>query len=385
MKVEVPVGVVHPALIEPYRIRFTVEDEVVNDCEITFNAAHRGIERILEGIPVEKANTITERVCGICSHVHLWNSCRVSEMALEVGIPERASYIRVLTAELERIHSHLIFFGHAFEVLGHETFTYRAFALREPILEIFFRLSGNRVHHSVPIIGGVRPRCDITPELKSSMQETLTHLERKVSEFIERVLDDPLIAPRVSGTGVLSKDAALKYHAVGPTARASGIDFDWRKNIPEYRDFDFNVVVLKDGDNRARVASRGLEVLESFKIIRQILERIPDGPLFERKDFVFTNKVKESYLEAPRGEQYHSLAVDSEGRVRNYRIRTPTPTNLAAMEYACVGDHLTDAVLTIASCDPCLSCSNRALIVDSKSGKEKSITFEEINRTFSKK
>ena len=121
MEVEIPVGTVHPALLEPFRIRFLVEDEMVEQCEITFNAPHRGVERILEGLPIRNANMVTERICGICSAIHLWNSGRVSEMALDIEISERAKAIRILRAELERRHSHTLFFGHAFEVLGHET------------------------------------------------------------------------------------------------------------------------------------------------------------------------------------------------------------------------------------------------------------------------
>ncbi|MFH1403584.1 MAG: nickel-dependent hydrogenase large subunit [Candidatus Altiarchaeota archaeon] len=375
MKIDVPVGVVHPALLEPFRIRFLVEDEVIEDCEITFNAAHKGVERILEGLPIKNANIVTERVCGICSHIHLWSSCRVTEKTCQINVPERANYVRVMAAELERLHSHLLFFGHAFEVLGQETFSYRSFALRESVMGIMHEFSGNRVHYAVPVIGGIRPRCDLDDQLVKRIGVMVDGLESGLKSFVERVLDDPLVMSRVSGTGVLSGKIADETHAVGPVARSSGLKDDWRKEIPEYEDFDFNVVVLKEGDNKARIVSRGLEMMESMKVIRQVLEGVPSGPIVSYDKPELDTEFASSYMEAPRGELYHSLKVDAGGKVRNYRIRTPTTTNLGAVEKACVGDHLTDGMLTVVSCDPCLCCANRAIVVDAKTGGERIVDF----------
>jgi len=375
MKTEVPLGIVHPTMLEPFRVRFEVEDEVITDAEITFNAVYRGVERMLEGVALKKANMITERVCGICSHVHLWNSCRVSELAGEVTISDRAKYIRLLGAELERLHSHTLFFGHAFEVLGHETFGYRSFALREPIMRMMQRFSGNRVHYAIPIIGGVRPRADLDQETIADMKKMVAELGTTLKKFTDRILDDPPIMSRLEDTGTLSKKDAKATHAVGPTARASGIKWDWRKQIPEYEGLEFDMVVLEDGDNKSRVVARVLEVFESIKLINQILDNLPTGDVVTQVKPILDTEFVKSYLEAPRGELYHSLKVDTQGNVRNYRIRPPTTTNLAAVEKACVGDHLTDGILTVVSCDPCICCANRALVVDKDGGTEKMIEF----------
>ncbi|MCX6695427.1 MAG: nickel-dependent hydrogenase large subunit [Candidatus Altiarchaeota archaeon] len=371
MRVEVPLGTIHPALIEPFRTRLWIEDEVVVDCEITYNAAHRGIERILEGVPVLKASMIVEKVCGLCSHFHLWNSIRATEKALGVTPTERAEYIRVLVAELERIHSHLFFIGHACEVLGHETFVYRAFEIREPLMRILYELTGNRVHYAVPVVGGVRPRANPSDETLKKVTGYLNDLEPKLNAFVDRFMNDPLVMSRVTGAGILRKSVAEEMYAVGPTARASGVNNDVRLQMPEYKPFEYKTILLKDGDNKARVALRCLEMYESVKIIRQVLDKLPSGPVVGDVKLKFDTEFAQAYIEAPRGELYHILKVDAKGKVRNYRIRTPTPSNLASMEKACVGDHLTDAVLTIASCDPCLSCSSRALVVDNKTGKER--------------
>lgn len=299
------------------------------------------------------------------------------ETGLKIEIPKKASLTRVLTAELERLHSHLIFFAHAFEVLGHETFCYRSFALREPIQDCLYWLSGNRVHYSVPIIGGIRPRCEVTQWKKDKILPIVTELEGLVAAYADRILADAMILPRIAGVGVLSKEDAEKWNVVGPTGRASGVPFDCRSEVPDYKNVDFNMCVLDSGDTAARVVVRILEVLESIKMVKQILAQMPmEGPIintgWEAGKMGFTD----IYSEAPRGEVYHSYSLDSTGRIRHYKVRTPTPSNLTGMGIACIGDQLTDAVVTIASCDPCLSCSNRVTIV--KNGEEKTVEAIDI-------
>jgi len=375
-EVEVPVGLLHPAMLEPYRARFFVEDELIVDCELTLDPYHKGIERIMEGMPVHKGLIITERICGICSHIHLWNGTRAVERGLKINVPERADAIRVIMAELERLHSHLIYLAHAMEVLGHETMCMRAFTLREDIMDLLYIISGNRVHYAVPIIGGVRPRCDIDEYRMNELNTRLSKLKLKIGDYANRVIDDSMIMSRVRGSGVLTKEEAEKYCAPGPTGRASGWGVDLRKKMKEYKNYDFNVIVLDDGDNKDRVVARALESIEAIKIIEQALESLPSGPISNRSFELKEMKFSTSYIEAPRGEIYDSLSLDETGRIRSYQNRTPTLTALASMEVACVGDQLTDGMLTMASCDPCLACTNRAIVVEN--GKERIFTEEDV-------
>jgi len=378
---EIPIGLVHPALLEPFRIRFFVSDEIVKDCEITLNPAHRGIERLMEGKPYEKASVIVEKICGICSSSHLWSSVKMVEMGLKIHVPERAQYIRTIVQELQRTTSHLIFLGHAMEVVGHETFAMRAFLLREMFMDLLYYISGSRVHPTAQILGGVRPRCDIPPSLGKVILETVDRAEDAIAKYVERLLADPLVMSRVTGVGILDYNTAMRLHAVGPTGRASGVKFDWRKDPvqnPAYKPFDFNMVVLDWCDTKARVATRALEIFEQFKILRQAVKNMPDGPVIDRTWRMGRMDFSHGYLEAPRGEVYHSTSLDDHGLVRNYKIRTPSCTNLPSMEEACIGDHLTDAVLTIASCDPCLSCTNRFTVVDLRRDKTRVMTGVEI-------
>jgi len=378
---EIPVGFQHSALLEPYRTRYFVEDEIVKDCEIEVDPAHRGIERILQGMPVEKANIITERICGICSHGHLWSSVRAADIGLGIDVPEAAQAIRVLGEELERLHSHLIFLAHACEVLGHETFAFRVFLMREPVMDALYLISGNRVHYSIPVLGGVRPRCAILDWKAKKILETMDKLEADLRKFVDRLLSDIMVMSRLKGAGHCDKATVEKYHAVGPTARASGVEFDCRTTMPEYKDFDWEMVVLDDGDNAARVTARALECFVSIDLVRQAVEKAAGKTELLNRDWeVGPMPTQHSYIEVPRGELYHSYGLDDLGRIKHYIVRTPTMTSLATMEVACIGDQLTDAVVTLASCDPCLACCNRFFVVD-ETGKEKVMTVEDLRRS----
>jgi energy-converting hydrogenase B subunit N len=373
---ELSFGPVHPALLEPYRIRLFVNDEYVEDCEITINMAYRGIEKLFEGLPVERALIIAEKVCGICSNVHAFNSVRVIEGGLKIEVPERANYIRVLTHEFQRITSHLLLLAHAFEVLSHETFSMRSFLLRETFMDLMAYLGGNRVMASVPVIGGIRPRADLTEPLKKTILDRVDEFEKKYLNYVDRILADPMIMSRLSGVGLMTKEEAMEWYATGPTGRASGWDFDLRRDQKEYRPFEYNIIVLDGCDNKARVVARALEIIESMKIIRQVVKNLPAGPIINNEWCPAKMDYTTAYIETYRGELMHSYGLDERGLIRNYKIRTPTITNLAAMEQVCIGDHVTDAILTIASCDPCLTCCTRAEVV--QAGQSRLMTELEI-------
>jgi len=223
IETEVPMGTVHSAALEPYRIRLFVEDEIVRDAEMTIGVNHRGIERIMEGLPVEKANSLTEKICGICSNSHIWNSVLVAEKALEIEVPERALYIRIIMEELERLHSHMLYLAHGNEVLGHETFSMRLFYIRETVMELLRMIGGNRVQYGVPVIGGIRPRADLNEMRIQRLTEGMDFVEEKITDFAERFVADPMIMSRITGVGVISKEDALRLSATGPTLRATGL------------------------------------------------------------------------------------------------------------------------------------------------------------------
>ena len=360
IETEIPMGTVHPAALEPYRVRFFVEDEIVQEAEITIGVNHRGIERIMEGLPVQKANALTEKICGICSNSHIWNSCRTAELGLGIEIPERAKYIRVIMGELERLHSHFLYLAHGCEVLSHETFSMRVFYLREIVMELLAMIGGNRVQYGCSVLGGVRPRCELDDARIERLKNDLNAIEEGLTGFVDRFLADSILLSRVTGIGVLPQKQAIELAVTGPSLRATGVARDLRTTMFEYDDFDFNVITQPDGDVKSNLVMRALESFESIKIIRQAIANLPEGKLVNQDWEMFDTDLSESYIEVPRGTLYHSYALES-GRVRHCIIRTPSMANIGAMQYACIGDQITDAQLCIVQCDPCFTCTDRAI------------------------
>ena len=360
IETEIPLGTVHPAALEPYRVRLFVEDEIVQEAEITIGVNHRGIERIMEGLPVEKANALTEKICGICSNSHIWNSCRTAELGLNIEIPERAKYIRVIMGELERLHSHFLYLAHGCEVLSHETFSMRVFYMREIVMELLAMIGGNRVQYGCSVLGGVRPRCDLDEAKLLRLKNDMNALEEGLTGFVDRFMADSILLSRVTGIGVLPQKQAIELAVTGPSLRATGVARDLRTTMFEYEDFDFNIITQPDGDVKSNLIMRALESFESIKIIRQAIANIPEGKVVNRDWEMFDTELSESYIEVPRGTLYHSYSLES-GRVRHCIIRTPSMANIGAMQYACIGDQITDAQLCIVQCDPCFTCTDRAI------------------------
>ncbi len=360
IETEVTMGTVHSAAIEPYRVRLFVEDEMVRDAEITIGINHRGVERIMEGLPVEKANSLTEKICGICSNSHIWNSCLVAEKAIGIDVPERAQYIRVIMEELERLHSHMLYLAHGNEVLGHETFAMRLFYIRETVMELLRMIGGNRVQYGASIIGGVRPRCELDEMRIQKIREGMDLTEEKITEFAERFVSDPMIMSRITGVGTLTQKMAIRLDASGPTLRSTGVEKDLRTVMEAYDPFEFDVITQDDGDVKSNLLVRVFEIFEAIKIIRQALNNLPDGKITNRSWEMQDAPITKSYIEVPRGTLYHSYALE-DGRVRNSIVRTPSVANIGAMQYAAVGHHITDAQLAIVQCDPCFTCTDRAI------------------------
>ncbi len=370
---EFSIGPVHPTMLEPHRLRLFLEDEVIKDAELVIGTNYRGIELIMEGLPPEKINIIAEKVCGICSHIHVWTCVKVVEDACKIDVPERADYIRAIVEEFERIHSHLLCIGHLFEVIGFETMTYRSFMIREPIMQALELITGGRVQNSCPIIGGIRPRCNIINEKIPKILKYIENFKENLEKLKERTLNDPMIMIRLKEVGILDKKTAKKYHATGPTARGSGLKCDIRKLdiVPVYNNFDFEEVIYDEGDVYARTFVRIDECFESIKIIEQALYHLPDldkkfyNPNYELKKF----KPYDTYNEAQRGQVYYSYGLDENWRVRQVKIRTPTATNLACMEKILPGHHVSEAELIIVSCDPCFTCTDRMIIIEENKRK----------------
>ena len=270
MTYTIPIGPYHPALEEPYKINVTCEGENVRDVDIAIGFNFRAIELLAQRRNYLQDITLVERVCGICSNVHTMAYCMTAEAVAGIQIPARAGYIRVILAELERLHSHLLWSGVAAELIGYQTMFMEIFALRETVMDVLEAISGNRVNYAMNAIGGVNR--DIT-----NPDDILTAI-RKIQQAIEKLVipiftTDATVKARTAGVGILTREEALIYGTVGPTARASGLEMDVRCDQPyaAYGDLDVKCIVEQAGDVQARVVVRALEMLESVRLIEKAL------------------------------------------------------------------------------------------------------------------
>ena len=358
MSYVIPVGPFHLALEEPYKIEVECEGETVVRASLKVGFNFRGIEWLAQHKNMTKSIALLERVCGICSNVHSMSFCMSVEKIGGIEIPERAQFIRVIVSELERLHSHLLWAGVAAELMGFQTLFMESFRLRERIMDLLEATSGNRVNYSMNRIGGVNRDVDRPEELRAGVRAVRDEVLRTL---IPVFTTDMTVAARCHGVGKLTRDDAVAYGAVGPVARASGIDIDLRRDAPylAYDQLDFAVPVRPEGDVAARIAVRALEILESCKIIEQALDRMPRGPLHVGDVYSVPPGETVLRIEAPRGEVFYYVESNGSDTPARVKVRTPSFVNIPTVMAMVKGADLADVPLIQAAVDPCYSCTDR--------------------------
>lgn len=390
----IPFGPVHPGLKEPVSFTFELEGERVKEMRLKPGWVHRGIEYMgMQRNPIQVIY-LAERICGICSVCHALNFCLAVESALGIKPPPRADYIRVVVAELERLHSHILWAGVAAHMMGFDSLFYYTWRVREEVMDVLEYISGNRVNYGLITVGGVRR--DLTPEGTAKIRENLKHYQELFDRLKKAILDDLSVRIRTQGIGVLPPQAALETCAVGPTKRASGIPADLRQDLPycAYADLEVKAVTPAEitgktnGDVYDKILVRLFEIAQSIKIITGCLDNLPEGPVqAEPRLTRLLNVLKRgegegvSALEAPRGEVYHYVKLTAgEDNVTAWKVRAPTYANLLALFPMMQGAQIADIPIVVASIDPCLSCTDRMLAIK-KTGKGKEIlTGEDLQR-----
>ena len=356
----VPIGPYHPALEEPIHAKLYTEGEMIKDAEVFVGYNHRGIEKLATERNAIQTLVLVERVCGICSHSHAFTYAMCVEELNGIEAPKRGEYIRVITAELERLHSHFLWLGIACHIIGHDSMFMHIWDERELVMDLLEELTGNRVNYAMCTVGGARR--DVSDDLRRRILEACDKLKAPLDRITEIALTDKTIAMRTKGVGILTREDALKLGAVGPHARASGVNIDVRKDAPysAYGDFEFDVPVVDSGDVFARVVVRALECYESIKIIRQALENLPEGPinLGNKLPKIKAGQTVKRH-EAPRGQLSYMLAGNDS--LNNYRISIHVPSfkNTPTVPHMLRNNTVADAGLIIASIDPCFSCLDR--------------------------
>ncbi|KPK84140.1 MAG: NADH:ubiquinone oxidoreductase [Phycisphaerae bacterium SM23_33] len=363
------IGPFHPLQEEAEFFQLYVDGERVVDVDVRISYNHRGIEKLDESKTFDQVPFVVERVCGICSASHPLAYVQAVEDIAHVQVPERALYLRTIVNELERIHSHLLWVGLAGHFLGYNTVFMWAWKYREPILDALEVATGSRVNYANCKIGGVRR--DMTDEQLKEIDRLATESYGPVEMLTKAVIDDPVLHARLKNVGVLSKADARAYGATGPTGRGSGLPIDVRRDDPyaAYDRIDWQVHYEESGDVFAKAKVRLLETLEAVKIIQRAVRAIPGGEIDAKVQNIPPGEAV-GHVEAPRGETFHYVRSDGSNYPVRHKVRAPSFNNIPTFKASCIGQEIADVAITLASVDPCYSCTERmCAAVDAESGR----------------
>lgn len=363
-KFVVPIGPQHPALKEPGHFEFTVDGEIVTGASVRLGYVHRGIEKGAENRTWTQNIYLLERICGICSHIHATAYVLGVEKLAGVSAPPRAQAIRTITAELERIHSHMLWLGVAAHEGGFDTLFMYSWRDRETVMDLLEMISGNRVHYSANVLGGVK--FDLDFDKMDAIRRGLDYLEERTHHYMKVVTTDETFLARTRGVGTMTREQADMLGAVGPTARASGVRRDIRVDAPyaAYSDFPVRLITDEGGDLLARFVVRLKELFECYRVIREMMDHMPEGELVTRVPRRIPAGETISRVEAPRGELFYYIKSNGGEKPERIKVRTPSLCNWGTVVSVAVGHKLADMPMLLAGIDPCFSCNDRMLRIN---------------------
>jgi NADH-quinone oxidoreductase subunit D len=371
-------GPQHPATHGVLRLVVEIDGEIVVRLYPEIGYLHTGIEKTCEAKFYQQVVPLTDRINYLDPLSNNLCYCLAVEKLLGLEIPEKAQWLRVLLAELSRLNSHLIWLGtHAMDIGALTVFLY-TFREREEILRLFEAIAGQRMMTSYIRIGGL----SMEPPLGflDRVQAFIRTLPEKIDEYSNLLTGNPIFKNRLQGVGYLSAADAIALGVTGPPLRASGVDFDLRRDMPYsgYEKFQFNVPVLTESDCWARYLVRLDEMRESIKIIQQALDGMPEGSIkadapkivlpdrekmkTQMESLIHHFKIVTEGFAVPAGEVYQGIEaghgqtgyyVVSDGTAKPYRVhmRYPSFATLQALEAMCQGRMLADVVAVIGSID----------------------------------
>lgn len=373
------VGPHHPSTHGVLRLILELDGETILSCTPEVGFLHTGIEKNAEALTWQQAITVIDRMDYLSPLSNNLGYVLAVEKLLELEVPERAVTIRLLLAELMRIASHLMWLGTTALDVGAQSVYFYAFDMREGILDLFEEVSGARMNPSYFRVGGLAN--DIPEGYEKKVEEWLDRFPKRYQELRNALDDNPIFRDRSRGVGIISKEDAIAWGLTGPNLRATGVDYDVRKAFPYmgYETYDFKVPLGENGDTYDRYIVRMEEMNESYKIARQALARIPEGPWesddrkivrppkhevresmeslihhFKIVSYGFDVPAGEVYvpLESPRGE--FGVYLVSDGKNKPWRVRTRPPSfyNVFAMPKMLEGNLIADMVAVVATVDP---------------------------------
>src|SRR5437899_3974387 len=353
---EIALGPHHPSTHGVFRMDVVLDGERVVKLKPVFGYLHRNHEKIAETASYLSSMPHTDRLDYMCSLTNNWAYALAVEKLAGLKVPERAEYIRVITAELTRLQNHASTIGFLTQEMGASgTPLMYAFREREKILDLFESLTGSRMMCNYMRLGGCRvelPSCCFR-----KTREVVEAFPRFLDEYEQLLTGNEIFMARAQGVGVLKKELAINAGVTGHMLRASGMNYDIRKvdKYGIYERFDCKIPLVAQGDVYDRYMIRILEMRESLKILNQALRDIPAGPIMDVKAKIrgFRPPVGEAYsrIESPKGELGFYLTSDGSPNPYRYRVRPPSLINLTIMEDMCLGELVADVVIVLGSVD----------------------------------
>ena len=329
---EIPVGPVHAGIIEPGHFRFSVVGETVIDLKIRLYFTHKGTEKLFEGRTPAKGVELAERISGDTPVGHSLAYCQALEALAGVEVPARAQFIRVVLLEMERLYNHVADFGMICNDTGFAVAHSHCFRIRERLLRLNKRLTGNRLLRGGIVPGGVAYPISNDLNVPAELDSILADF----NEVVEISLNNTMVMDRLEGTGRLTTKTATDLGVLGYVARASGVDVDARRDHPfaAYRHLKFNVPVFESGDVYARTMVRVEEARESVGLVRQAIAEMAAGPLATPLGRLPVFEPAFGIVEGWRGAIVHWVMVDHEGRLFRVKVKDPSFANWPALSFA---------------------------------------------------
>ena len=353
---EIALGPHHPSTHGVFRMDVVLDGERVVKLKPVFGYLHRNHEKIAETTSYLSSMPYTDRLDYMCSLTNNWAYALAVEKLAGLQVPERAEYIRVITAELTRLQNHAATIGFLTQEMGASgTPLMYAFREREKILDLFEALTGSRMMCNYMRFGGCR--VELPSGWLEQAKKVVEAFPRFLDEYEQLLTGNEIFMARAQGVGVLKKELAINAGITGPMLRASGVNYDIRKvdKYGIYDRFDFKIPLGDHGDVFDRYMIRMLEMRESLKILNQALRDIPDGPIMDAKAKIrgFRPPIGEAYgrIESPKGELGFYLISDGSTDPYRYRVRPPSLINLTALEDMCRGYNVADTIVIFGTVD----------------------------------
>jgi NADH-quinone oxidoreductase subunit D len=350
-------GPVHPSTHGVYRMRLTLDGEVVVDIEPVTGYLHRGIEKLAEERTYTGVIPLTDRLDYISSMSNNLAYVLAVEKLAGIKVPERAEHLRVIMAELQRIANHLIAVGSFFNDCGaYYTPFLHMFREREKIIDLFEMVSGQRLTYNYMRIGGVSQ--DVPEEFLPAMNRFVEQMPRAIDEFDLFLKENEILLARSKGVGILTREKAINCSITGPVLRATGVAWDLRKADPYsiYDRFEFDIPTGSAGDCYDRYRVRVEEMRQSLRILRQVVKQIPPGSVRAEVPHLIRPPAGEAYahIESPKGELGFYLVSDNSIAPYRCHIRPTSLLNLAALREMAIGWKIADLIIIFGSIDICL-------------------------------